>query len=121
MERRAFLKGTVGGFGALAGRVPSFTGEKASPGPANVGEHGDIPTDNYQMPDWLHYSRPVYFDGYSPPLYPSPKDFDASRLVETVVEMGGDLLRFQPIGYWAYYPSKVFYGPRRAGRKRFDR
>jgi hypothetical protein len=60
------------------------------------------------MPDWLYYSRPVYFDGYSPPVYPHLKDFDAGRLVETVAELGGNLLRFQPIGYWACYPSKVF-------------
>jgi hypothetical protein len=60
------------------------------------------------MPDWLHYARTVYFDGYSPPVYPHMKDFDARRLVEAVVEVGGNLLRFQPIGYWAYYPSKVF-------------
>ncbi len=36
------------------------------------------------------------------------KDFDARRLVETVLELQGDALRFQPMGYWASYPSKVF-------------
>src|SRR5208282_3012066 len=69
---------------------------------------GDFPRDNYQMPDWLHYARTVYFDGYSPPVYPHMKDFDAKRLLEVVVELGGDLLRFQPIGFRAYYPSKAF-------------
>ena len=35
------------------------------------------------------------------------KDFDARHLVQTVVELGGNFLRFQPVGYLAYYPSKV--------------
>jgi hypothetical protein len=64
--------------------------------------------DNFQVPEWLHYTQPVYFDGYSPPVYPHLKDFDARRLVEVVKELGANLLRFQPIGYWAYYPSKAF-------------
>jgi len=49
-----------------------------------------------------------YFDGYGPPIYPRVADFDAKRLVDVVLELGGNLLRFQPIGYWAYYPSKAF-------------
>ena len=108
MERRTFLKGTVGGIGALTAVPASLAG--ASPGfmPRNATPRGDFPGDNYQMPDWLRYVRTVYFDGYSPPVYPHLKDFDARRLVETVLEVGGNLLRFQPIGYWAYYPSKVF-------------
>jgi hypothetical protein len=34
--------------------------------------------------------------------------------VQCVLDAGGDTLRYQPIGYWAYYPSKVF--PHRSGR-----
>ena len=108
MERRTFLKGTVGGFGALAGLPAGMAGVSPGLAPAKAGEQGDFPRDNYQMPDWLHYARTVYFDGYSPPVYPHLKEFDARRLVEAVVEVGGNLLRFQPIGYWAYYPSKAF-------------
>jgi hypothetical protein len=49
------------------------------------------------------------------------KDFDARRLLETVVELGGDFLRFQPIGYWAYYPSKSFrVHPELGGRDLID-
>ena len=108
MERRAFLKGTVGGLGALAGIPTGLAGVSSGPDPVGTGEQGDFPPDNYQAPDWLHYARTVYFDGYSPPVYPHMKDFDARRLVEAVVAIGGNVLRFQPIGYWAYYPSKEF-------------
>jgi len=101
MERRTFLKTTVAGFGAF-GRLPRGMagGVGASLEP--------IPSDGYKVPDWLRYSRAVYFDGYSPPVYPHLDDFDARRLLQTVTELGGNLLRFQPIGYFAYYPSKVF-------------
>jgi hypothetical protein len=67
-----------------------------------------LASDGFQAPEWLHYTQAVYFDGYSPPLYPHMKDFDARRLVEVVAELGGNLLRFQPIGYRAYYPSQAF-------------
>jgi hypothetical protein len=108
MERRMFLKGAAGGFGALAAFSASLPSVNANPGPTNSTVQEDFPPDNYQLPDWLHYARTVYFDGYSPPVYPHLRDFDAKRLVETVVEVGGNLLRFQPIGYWAYYPSNAF-------------
>ncbi|HWA96583.1 MAG TPA: beta-galactosidase trimerization domain-containing protein [Terracidiphilus sp.] len=65
-------------------------------------------SEEYRAPEWLHTARGVYFDGYSPPVYPNIKDFDARKLLEIVVKLGGNLLRFQPIGYWAYYPSKSF-------------
>jgi hypothetical protein len=68
----------------------------------------NLASDGYPPPEWLHYARAVYFDGYSSPLYPHMKDFDARRLVEVVTELGGNLLRFQPIGYRAYYPSQAF-------------
>ena len=101
MERRTFLKSTVAGLGAL-GQFPR--GLAAGPPPALQ----PIPGDNYEVPDWLRYPRAVYFDGYSPPVYPHLDDFDARRLLQTVTDLGGNLLRFQPIGYYAYYPSKVF-------------
>jgi hypothetical protein len=62
----------------------------------------------YVAPDWLRTARGVYFDGYSPPIYPHLKNFDAQRLVETVLELGGDSLRFQPTGYFASYPTEAF-------------
>jgi hypothetical protein len=68
----------------------------------------DLADDGFPTPEWLHCAQAVYFDGYSPPLYPHMKDFDARRLVEVVTELGGNLLRFQPIGYRAYYPSQAF-------------
>src|SRR5487761_63536 len=108
MERRAFLKGTVGGLGALAGLRTSMEAIKVGAAPDSKDDQAYLAGDNYRSPDWLPYSQAVYFDGYSPPVYPHMKDFDARRLLETVVELGGNLLRFQPIGYWAYYPSKVF-------------
>jgi hypothetical protein len=108
MERRRFLRDTVGGLGALN----TFRGSKAqqvhSPSPIVSNASADFPSDGYRVPEWAHYAQTVYFDGYSPPVYPHMKDFDAKRLVDVVAELGGNLLRFQPIGYWAYYPSKAF-------------
>jgi Hypothetical glycosyl hydrolase 6/Beta-galactosidase trimerisation domain len=71
-------------------------------------DQSNIPGSGFVAPEWLRYSRAVMFDGYSPPLYPHMKDFSAQRLLQTVTELGGNLLRFQPIGYWAYYPTKAF-------------
>jgi hypothetical protein len=36
------------------------------------------------------------------------KDFDARRLVRSIVAVGADTLRFAGIAYWACYPSKSF-------------
>jgi hypothetical protein len=69
---------------------------------------GHPANDGYQPPTWLRYSRTIYFDGITPPVYPRLMDFDAERLVKVVLQLGGDTLRFQPIGNWALYPSKVF-------------
>lgn len=63
---------------------------------------------DFTSPDWLRYARTIFFDGYSPPVYPRLDDFDAERLADAVIEMGGDTLRFQPMGYWALWPSKGF-------------
>src|SRR3990172_10598499 len=98
----------MGGLAALAGRKAILAEAKAGAILARGVGQTDIPADNYQMPEWLHYAQAVYFDGYSPPVYPHVADFDAKRLVDVVLELGGNLLRFQPIGYWAYYPSKAF-------------
>jgi len=102
------LQGSVGGFAAWVGMPASWAGVSPILSAAQAGEQPAFPPDDYQMPEWLHYARTVYFDGYSPPVYPHMKDFDARRLVEAVVQVGGDSMRFQPIGYWAYYPSKEF-------------
>jgi len=64
--------------------------------------------DSYHAPEWLRYSRAIYFEGYAPPIFPHVKDFDAKRIVELARELGGDTLRFQPAGYRATYPSKVY-------------
>jgi len=120
MERRKFLQST-GGLAALAVTPATEPSPSAGVSAGYAADQGDFPTDSYQMPDWLHYARTVYFDGYSPPVYPHPKDFDAKRLLQTVVEIGGNLLRFQPIGYWAYYPSKAFrVHPELGGRDLID-
>lgn len=71
------MKGTVGGLQALAGMSASLAGMNPGPFPTDAREQGGFPCDNCQMPDWLHYARPVYFNGYSPPVYPPLKDFDA--------------------------------------------
>jgi hypothetical protein len=109
MNRRTFLKNTSASVGALAG-VEGFLarGTEEKPERPDGGLTASPLPGTYQAPDWLRYARAVYFDGYSPPVYPHMKDFDARRLVETVTKLGGDTLRFQPIGYFAYYPSKAF-------------
>jgi hypothetical protein len=108
VRRRAFLKGTVGGLGTLAGMRLGAV-QKFNLGGVLVGEdRSGVTEDGYIAPEWLRYARAVMLDGYSPPLYPHMKDFSARRLLETVAELGANLLRFQPIGYWAYYPSKAF-------------
>ncbi|MDP6438136.1 MAG: beta-galactosidase trimerization domain-containing protein [Candidatus Brocadiia bacterium] len=64
--------------------------------------------EDYTAPSWLRYCRTACFDGYSPPSYARLDCFDAKRLVEAVADLGADTLRFQPVGYWAYYPSRAF-------------
>ena len=108
MQRRTFLKGTALGAGSLAGLKFGNSDLEAEREGASAAGDLQIPGDSYEPPEWLHYAQAVYFDGYSPPVYPHMKDFDAARLVQIVTKLGGNLLRFQPIGYWAYYPSKVF-------------
>src|SRR5579872_1246270 len=104
MERRTFLKTTVAGFAGLRSASAEPHGGMGAPPSPDI----EPPQDDFRAPDWLGYSRGIYFDGYSPPVYPHMKDFDAKRLLEVVVELGGDSLRFKPIAYWAYYPSKAF-------------
>jgi hypothetical protein len=66
------------------------------------------PPDGYVAPEWLRSARAVFFEGYAAPVYPEVRNFDARRIVERSKELGGDTLRFQPIGYRATYPSRVF-------------
>ena len=123
MRRREFLRrGTAAGLAAWAGLGwSSHEAQAQGLVQASAILPGDFPKDDYQAPEWLRYSRTVYFDGYSPPIYPHLKDFDARRLVEAVVEVGGNILRFQPIGYWAAYPSKAFrVHPKLGGRDLID-
>jgi hypothetical protein len=91
MNRRSFLAGSAAGITAAANQLKPASRDA-----------------EYAPPDWLRYARTVYFDGYSPPVYPHLRDFDARRLVECVLECGGDTLRYQPIGYWAIYPSRAY-------------
>lgn len=108
MKRRTFLRSTTAAFGVCAGwRGPLGNSQPNGASPA-ARPIADFPTDGFQPPEWLHYPQTIYFDGYSPPVYPHLKDFDAGRLLAVVRELGGNLLRFQPIGYRAYYPSQAF-------------
>ena len=108
MKRRVFLKGTLTGMVAGAG-MRLGTGHRQTVSAAvETGRDMNLPADGYRPPDWLRYIRPVYFDGYTAPLYPSIKHFHAKRLVDITLKLGGDTLRFQPIGYRAYFPSKAF-------------
>lgn len=108
MKRRTFLQGTMGGFGAWARPRMNLAPSRADAAVETVPTPDEVAGDGFQVPEWLHYAQPIYFDGYSPPVYPHMKDFDARRLVDVVGELGGNLLRFQPIGYRAYYPSQAF-------------
>jgi hypothetical protein len=122
MRRREFLQaGTAAGLGAWTGLHLGSKTAEAQAGQQPILSGADFPADDYQAPDWLRYARALHFDGFSPPVYPHMKDFDARRLVQTVVGLGGDSLRFQPIGYWAYYPSKSFrVHPELGGRDLID-
>ncbi len=108
MKRRRFLQKTTAGLGVLGGwpRMSEGMGTASQAAVAPLGQNP--PADNFQVPAWLRYSRSVYFEGYCPPVFPQVRDFDARRIVELTGEIGGDTLRFQPIGYRALYPSKVF-------------
>jgi len=109
MERRAFLKNSVAGMSVFAGLMTGdATGERAK-GISAPTKDLAVPADGYEPPSWLRYARAVYFEGYSPPLYPHLDKFDAERLVKVVQELGGDTLRFQPIGFWVYCPTKSKY------------
>ena len=106
MKRRIFLQKSTAGLGVLAGwpRTSEGMGTGSPAVAAPLGQNP--PPDNYQVPAWLRYSRSVYFEGYCPPVFPQVKDFDARRIVELTGEIGGDTLRFQPIGYRAALPQQ---------------
>ncbi|HTW79455.1 MAG TPA: beta-galactosidase trimerization domain-containing protein [Terracidiphilus sp.] len=105
MDRRAFLK-TSAAVAASASLSISPAGAFADSNQKTLPE-GQPAHDGYVPPAWLHYSRAVYFEGYTSPVFPYVRDFDAERLVGIVRELGGDTLRFQPLCALAFYPSKV--------------
>jgi len=105
MDRRGFLKTSAAVAASAALQIrPAIAGETRS---ASDLPEGHPANDGFQAPEWLHYSRTIYFDGYTPPVCPTVKDFDAERLVRVVQELGGNTLRFQPLSSFALYPSKV--------------
>lgn len=109
MERRRFIKNSVVGVSLLpALKSAGATARSTEAVPVPVVDLVP-PPDGYQPPDWLRYMRAIYFEGFSPPIYPHLDEFDAERLVKIVLELGGDTVRFQPIGFWACYPTKSGY------------
>ena len=64
--------------------------------------------DVLKKPAWLSFHRAVMHDGYTVPIYPDCSQFDAKRIVKDVIKVKGNVLRFQPLGSFAYYPSKHF-------------
>ncbi|HLH79682.1 MAG TPA: hypothetical protein VKV29_05295, partial [Chthonomonas sp.] len=96
------------GIGALASLDLGKARTEARPDNTDVPDADQISLDGYKPPEWLHYAQAVYFDGYAPPASPHMKDFDAEKLLDIVMKLGGNALRSQPIGHYAYYPSKVF-------------
>lgn len=106
MDRRVFLKTTAAM--AASSAMPALSSTAMASVSDGVLPEGHPANDGYQPPSWLRYSRTIYFEGYSPPVYPRLRDFDAERLVKLALQLGGDTLRFQAIGDWAFYPSKVF-------------
>lgn len=108
MKRRTFLKTTAAGFSVLAAPPSAMPATAESAGAAKAPGTEEIGPDDYRAPDWLRYARTVYFDGYTAPFFYHMKKFDARQLVNIVLQLGGDTLRFQPIGYNAFFPSKVY-------------
>ena len=68
--------------------------------------------DTFSVPEWLQYARAVYFDGYSPPVYPHIDEFDATRLIQTVLDLGGNLLSTSPSDTLPTIPAKPFRSSR---------
>jgi hypothetical protein len=107
MDRRTFLKKTSTGMAALTA-LPSVPAGLPASEKARIDPEGEVATDGYQAPDWLRYCQPVFLDATTPPYYPHLTSFDARRVVKCVLELGGNTLRFEPITFGAYYPSKAF-------------
>lgn len=101
MLRRVFLT-------TMAAGVGGRTNASLSPPTAESKDGEYCAPDNFKLPEWMRHSRTVYFDGYSPPVYPHMRDFDARRLIDCVVALGADTLWMSSIGYYAYYPSKAY-------------
>jgi Hypothetical glycosyl hydrolase 6/Beta-galactosidase trimerisation domain len=106
MDRRAFLETSA--LIAASSALPTLPRAAFASITDGALPEGQPAKDGYEPPSWLRYSKTIYFEGYTQPVYPVLRDFDAERLVKTAVRLGGDTLRFQAVGDWAFYPSKVF-------------
>ena len=93
MDRRKFLQGSHGR-SERAGGMAGISRRGQSWSPANErGRAVGLPSGQLSDAGMAALVRqPVYFDGYSPPVYPHVTDFDAKRLVDMVLELGGNLL-----------------------------
>ncbi|MEY4938298.1 MAG: hypothetical protein RIQ93_33, partial [Verrucomicrobiota bacterium] len=109
MERRSFLKTTAVGVGLFSNLPLSGAPQRSTVATPVPTVELVPPPDGYTPPEWLRYMRAIYFEGFSPPVYPHLDEYDAERVVQLVLELGGDTLRFQPIGFWACYPTKSGY------------
>src|SRR5579875_840395 len=108
MDRRNFLRKSSASVALIGGQDLITSAIELRRDPPQTEKTDTYEVRAYEAPSWLRYTRTVCFDGYGPPVYPHMKGFDAKRLVQAASELGGNMLRSQPIGYWAYYPSKVF-------------
>ena len=57
--------------------------------------------------DWFPLGRALIVEGYGPPLYPKI-EFDAKKCREIIRDLGANVIRFPPIGYYAYYQTNYF-------------
>jgi hypothetical protein len=105
MDRRSFIRTSAAV--AASSALPAFSPAVLASVNQQPLPEGQPSSDGYQPPSWLRYSRTIYFEGYTEPVYPHIRDFDAERLVKVALQLGGDTLRFQAVGNWANFPSKV--------------
>jgi len=105
MDRRVFLKTSAAV--AASATLPISPAVAFATSDQKALPEGQPAQDGYVSPSWLHYARAIYFEGYTSPVFPYVRDFDAERVVGIVRELGGDTLRFQPLSAFGFYPSKV--------------
>src|SRR5580693_4668710 len=79
MDRRAFLKNSAA-LAASTALPVSPSGAFAGSGQSALPQ-GQPAHDGYIPPSWLQYSRTIYFEGYTEPVFPYMQYFDAERLV----------------------------------------